>query len=92
MLHVTTAKYLRDYRVWLAFSDGTSGEADLAASLTGQVFEPLKDQRLFSQFVFDADAQTIVWTNGADLAPEYLHDLAIGSSAARVNVSLTTKS
>jgi hypothetical protein len=89
MLHVTAAKYVGGYRVWLSFSDGTSGEADLASSLTGPVFDPLKDQNLFSQVAFDPEARTIVWPNGADLAPEYLHDLAVGASTARVNISLT---
>jgi len=78
MLHITAGKYLGDYRVWLAFSDGTSGEADLSSVLYGPVFEPLRDVNLFSQFVFDPEAHTIVWPNGADLAPEYLRDLVVG--------------
>lgn len=75
MLHVTAAKYLGDYRVWLAFNDGTEGEADLSDRLHGQVFEPLRDKSLFSQVAFDPEADTIVWPNGADMAPEYLHSL-----------------
>lgn len=77
MLHVTAAKYVGGYRIWLSFNDGTSGEADLSSSLSGAVFEPLKDLSLFSQVKFDTDADTIVWPNGADLAPEYLHDLVL---------------
>jgi hypothetical protein len=77
MLHVTAAKYLRDYRVWLTFNDGSSGEVDLSARLHGPMFEPLKDLSLFCQVKFDAEADTIVWPNGADLAPEYLHTLAM---------------
>lgn len=29
MLHVNQAKYLEDYRVWLSFDNGISGEFDL---------------------------------------------------------------
>lgn len=84
MLHVTDARYLGEYRVWLAFSDGTAGEADLSPALYGEVFEPLKDLALFSQVRFDPEADTIVWPNGADLAPEYLRSLVQESvSAAR---------
>jgi hypothetical protein len=89
MLLVTDARYLGDYRVWVMFSDGTSGEVDLSSRLHGPVFEPLKDLALFSKVRFDAEADTIVWPNGADLAPEFLHDLAVGASTARVNTTLT---
>lgn len=75
MLWLTDAKYLGGYRISLSFSDGTSGEVDLSDRLHGEVFEPLKDQSLFSQVKFDPDMDTIVWPNGADLAPEYLHGL-----------------
>lgn len=53
MLYVTDAKYLGEHRVWLAFSDGTAGEADLKESLHGPVFEPLQDEALFGQVRFD---------------------------------------
>lgn len=80
MLWVTDAKYAGDYRVWLAFNDGTSGEVDLSGRLHGEVFEPLKDLKLFGQVRFDPDMDTIVWPNGADLAPEYLHELMLSQT------------
>jgi hypothetical protein len=87
ILHVTGARYVDDYRVWLQFSDGTSGEADLSAALWGPVFEPLKDRAFFCQVKFDPEMDTIVWPNGADLAPEYLKDLVIQQSAVRAKAS-----
>jgi hypothetical protein len=87
MLHVTAAKYLGDYRVWLAFDDGFSGEADLSSALWGPMFEPLRDKAVFGQLVFDSEADTIVWPNGADLAPEYLKDLIIQQSAVAAKAS-----
>jgi hypothetical protein len=87
ILHVTGAKYLGDYRVWLQFSDGTSGEADLSPALWGPMFEPLKDKALFSQVKFDHELDTIVWPNGADLAPEYLKDLVVQQSAVTAKAS-----
>lgn len=82
MLHVIAAKYLGDYRVWLAFDDGAEGEADLSGRLHGPMFEPLRDKTLFSQVAFDPEADTIVWPNGADLAPEYLRSLVNASVPA----------
>src|SRR5436190_24378581 len=74
MLWVTDAKYLGGYRIWLSFNDGMSGEVDLAYRLHGEVFEPLKDANLFGKVRFEPDMDTIVWPNGANLAPEYLHE------------------
>jgi hypothetical protein len=40
----------------------------------GPVFRQLYDDpELFAQVYVDPDAATIVWPNGADLAPEVLH-------------------
>jgi len=73
ILHVTKATYLEDYRVEISFNDGKTGTVDLSQSLTGAVFEPLKDIKTFSQLKVDKELDTIVWPNGADLAPEYLY-------------------
>jgi len=48
-LHVTDAKYLKEYTVWVAFNDGKSGNADLSSELWGEVFEPLKDVNYFKR-------------------------------------------
>ena len=71
---VLEARYLRDYVLWLRFRDGTSGEIDLAPELWGEVFEPLKDLDVFRSFTVHPDFCTLVWPNGADFAPEFLHD------------------
>ena len=65
---------MRDYIVWLKFRDGTSGEIDLGPELWGEVFEPLKDVAFFRLFKIDPECETLVWPNGADFAPEFLHD------------------
>ena len=67
------AQYRRDYRVWLKFSDGVEGEVDLESELWGEVFEPLKDKTMFAAFTLNEELETIVWPNGADLAPEFLY-------------------
>jgi Protein of unknown function (DUF2442) len=69
-LHVTEAKYRSDYKIWLAFNDGATGEIDLASELQGDIFEPLKDKIFFKSF--NLDGHTLSWENGADFAPEFL--------------------
>jgi hypothetical protein len=73
-LHVKEAKYLHDYILWLRFNDGAEGEVDLESELLGEVFGPLRDIRLFQQFHVDPKLETVVWENGADLAPEFLYE------------------
>jgi hypothetical protein len=73
-LHVLEAKYLHNYVIWLRFNDGSEGEIDLQGELDGEVFESLKDLEKFKKFRIDPDIETIVWGNGADFAPEFLHE------------------
>jgi len=70
------AKYVRDYTIRLTFADGVGGDVDLSDELWGEVFEPLKDLEKFREFRLDDELQTIVWPNGADLAPEFLSERA----------------
>jgi hypothetical protein len=72
-LHVTDAKYLEDYKVEVSFNDGRKGVADLSDALKGKVFEPLANKAMFANFVVDAELDTLVWPNGADLAPEFIY-------------------
>jgi hypothetical protein len=71
---VLEARWVTGHTVWLRFRDGTAGEIDLAPSLRGPVFEPLRDVEFFKQFRIHAEFETLVWPNGADFAPEFLHD------------------
>ena len=71
---VIEARYVSGFVVWLKFRDGTNGEIDLASALTGPVFEPLREVTVFRQFQIHPEFHTLVWPNGADLAPEFLHD------------------
>ncbi|SEB03344.1 DUF2442 domain-containing protein [Alkalimonas amylolytica] len=75
MLHIKSAKYVADYTIWVAFDDGTSGEVNLDGVLNGPVFEPLKDISVFRMVSVDPELETVVWPNGADLAPEFLKGL-----------------
>ena len=68
---VVKAKHLGDFRVLLSFSDGLEGVIDLRDDLWGEVFEPLRDPAYFSRFEVD---DTLIWPNGADFAPEFLHE------------------
>jgi len=71
---VVEARHVGGFIVWLRFRDSTAGEIDLAPELHGPVFEPLRDPTVFRAFQIHSEFQTLVWPNGADFAPEFLHD------------------
>jgi hypothetical protein len=73
-LHVKEAKYLRDYVLWFWFNYGAEGEINLEQELEGEMFEPLRNKQMFQRFKVDPEIDTIVWENGADLAPEFLYE------------------
>lgn len=76
IVHVTDARHLGGHRLRLGFDDGTSGEVDFSDEDWGGVFAPLSDQEYFGSVELDEELGTIVWPNGADMAPETLHRLA----------------
>jgi len=72
-LHIIEAKYLSDYKIEVLFNNGQKGVADLSRVLKGKIFEPLKEKTVFAQLKIDKELETIVWQNGADLAPEFIY-------------------
>lgn len=82
---VRSVEHLGGYRLRVSFADGTSRVIDLEAKLSGTVgpmFEPLQDVGFFAQATVDPEIATVVWPNGADLAPDALHDGAFDSIPA----------
>lgn len=72
MERVLRAKALSDYRIDIEFDDGVRGIVSIKERLFGPMFEPLRDEKLFSQLKID-DFGVICWPNGADLAPDALY-------------------
>lgn len=77
MRHVTDVAYVCEYKLLVTFDDGSVRLVDLAEELEGEVFEPLKDVDYFKTVRLDPDLDTIVWDNGADMAPEYLYEIGV---------------
>lgn len=78
--HVIRAKYDRDSRIRLTFNDGVEASVDFTPWLSGPVFEPLLKASYFRKFFVDGG--TVVWPNGADVAPETLYEAATRSTPA----------
>ena len=74
---VVAVEPLAGMRLRVRFVDGTTGEVDLARFLAspqvdGTLFEPLRDVTAFRQV--DVQLGAVVWSNGADLAPDSMYD------------------
>ncbi len=63
----------------LRFDDGLEGVVDLEPELWGEVFEPLRDRHASASSASIPELATLVWPNGADLAPERLYERATAS-------------
>jgi hypothetical protein len=77
LVHVTAVEVVGDHCLRLSFEDGAEGDVDLSGWRWQGVFEPLADLDYFRQVRLDPELGTIVWPNGADLAPETLHEWVI---------------
>ena len=62
------------YALRVRFDDGKEREMDFLPVLKGDLYGPLKDEKLFNQVDIDPEVHTLVWPHGADFDPETLYD------------------
>lgn len=83
ILRITRAKHIEAFVLDLTFSDGVHKQVDVRPLLTGPVFQPLLEADCFARVALNLECGTVVWPNGADFAPEALHELPAISNGAR---------
>jgi hypothetical protein len=59
----------------VGFDDGTRRRVNLKPLLQGRVFVPLHRPAYFRKARASRAAGTVVWPNGADIAPETLYEM-----------------
>ena len=79
MPRIVSVKPLEVYQLEVVFSDDTRGVVSLKERLFGPVFEPLREVSFFRQVAVD-EYGAICWPNGADLAPDALHEVVRASA------------
>lgn len=75
MLHdIVEVKVLNKYNLLIKFENNFCGEIDVSKIISfNGIFAPLKNQAFFKKVKVDPELGTIVWSNGADLAPETIY-------------------
>lgn len=74
IIHPTETEVVGPHRVRIRFEDGIEGELDFSGLAWEGVFSPLEDPEYFARGGLDHDIRTLAWPNGADIAPETLHE------------------
>lgn len=83
MVWVLEADVLPNHRLQLRFSDGSAGTVDLQSFVFADsrpIVMHLRDPAAFAALRVESD--TVVWANGFDLAPEFLHERLVREDAA----------
>jgi hypothetical protein len=78
MLRITDVKAEANYAVWLRFSDGSEGKADLSHISRTGVFTAWNDPDFFAQVRLDPDSGTVSWPGEIDLDPYVLYSRVTG--------------
>lgn len=75
LVTVESAHYVSGYTLEITFNDGLKAEVDFSGWIRKYpFFTPLNDVEYFKKFTLDG--WTVVWENGADIAPETLYEIA----------------
>jgi hypothetical protein len=79
VLQILAADVTGPHRLRLLFSTGEMRTVDarpLIERVGGPVFAPLLDAGYFARVTVDPVCGTVVWPNGADIAPDALYELS----------------
>lgn len=78
MERIVAAKALPGYRLWLRFTDGAEGEADVSAFVGRGLFAAWNDPREFEKVFVDPECGTVCWPGNMDLDPDMLYSEVTG--------------
>lgn len=71
---ITAVAVVRHGVLKLTFADGLSGEVEVLDRMRGPVFDKARTPAGFTKVRVDPETGTVVWPDGADLAPDTLYE------------------
>lgn len=86
-VYLTEAKYIENYKVFLKFNTGESGEANLKEVIYKyKAAEPIREKENFCNFHLDS-WPTLAWECDFDISPESLYFMVTGKSLVEHEVA-----
>ena len=74
-VYLTKARYKEDYKIFLEFNTGESGEVDLEETIYKyNAAKPIRNKENFARFYLDS-WPTLAWECGFDISPESLYSM-----------------
>jgi hypothetical protein len=73
---ITSVTVVKHGVLRLTFADGLSADLDVLDRMRGPVFAQARTAAGFGQVAIDPETGTVVWPEGADLAPDTLYERA----------------
>lgn len=89
ILRIVALKVCGAHRLDLTFNNGARKRVDVGPLLQGPIFEPLRSSKYFARAILDAECGTVVWPNGADIAPETLLELSARPARTKRRIQKT---
>ncbi len=74
LYRIVAFRIIGDYTIQMKFDAGVEQIANLEPILHGPIFGPLRALALFNQVSLNPDFGALEWPNGADIAPNVLHN------------------
>jgi hypothetical protein len=71
---ITAVSVVRHGVLRLTFADGLASEIDVLERMRGPVFDEARTPAGFAMAAVDVETGTVVWPDGADLAPDTLYE------------------
>lgn len=82
LFDIIEVKVVKNYTLYIRFENGVSGEIDISKVVPFEgIFSKFKDLSYFATVKVHKELGTIVWDNGADLAPDYIYSIVSGEVA-----------
>jgi hypothetical protein len=83
MIRLVEVKPRKNYRLWLKYEDGTSGEVDLSSFAGRGVFSAWKESEVFED-VRITEEGALAWPGGIDICADALYLRLTDKSPAEV--------
>jgi hypothetical protein len=81
LLKITTAEYSSDYKMTVAFNNGSKLICDLSQVVQSGVFKKLQDKTIFNNFSLNDGV--VEWPGELDIAPEYLYKIGVAAPGSQ---------